>query len=104
MFEPHLVNDQHLVLSVSVLLTTEGNVATSVFWVDLPNSIAVLMMGPADVDWVVLFIEPTLNCSSRNVTITGVHPGQVAVAWSHKDVIIFFSNLLSTIANVASVV
>merc|ERR1739842_223076 len=73
------------------------------FWVDLANSIAVFVVGPTNVDGVVLFIEPTLNCPSGDVTIAGVHPGQVTIARSHQDVVIFFGNLLSTIGDVASV-
>ena len=68
-------------------------------------------------------IYDDLNCPGGDVTIAGVHPGQVAVARSHQDlklsffsrttkttarkcwtyVVIFFGNLLSTIGNVASV-
>ena len=32
---------------------------------DLPNSIAVLMVGPADVDGVILLIEPTLKIQNK---------------------------------------
>merc|ERR1719367_357588 len=70
----------------------------------LPNSIAVLVVGPTNIDGVVLFIEPTLNRSGGDVTIAGVDPGQVAVTRSDQDVVIFFGNLLSTIGDVASVV
>merc|ERR1719145_555532 len=82
--EPHLVDDQNLVLSVRVLLTAERNVATSMLRVDLPNSVAVLVVGSANVDRFVLLVEASLNSSGRNVTIAGINPGQVTVAWSYK--------------------
>ena len=66
-----------------------------------------------------------LNSPGRNVTIAGINPGQVAVAWSHKDlgelpllecqkhfsgegekesyIVVFLGNLFSTIRDVATV-
>ena len=43
------------------------------------------MSGPANVERIIAVIVSSLDSSSRDVTIGGIHPGQVTVPRSHKD-------------------
>ena len=43
------------------------------------------MSGPADVERIIAAVVSSLESSSRDVTIGGVHPGQVTVPRSHED-------------------
>ena len=85
MLEPHLVDDQDLVVLLGNLLPAIRNVAAAMLSIDLPHRKAVLMPGPANVERVVITVEPALDSSGRNMAVTGIHPGQVTVAGSNED-------------------
>ena len=85
MLEPHLVDDQDLVVLLGNLIPAIRNVAAAMLSIGLPHRKAVLMPGPANVERVVIAVEPALDSSGRNMAVTGIHPGQVTVAGSHKD-------------------
>ena len=55
------------------------------FSVDLPHRIAVLMPSPPNVERVVPLVKPSLDSPGRNMTVTGIHPGQVTVARSNEN-------------------
>jgi len=102
--QPHLVDHEDLVILLGNLLPTIRNIAAAVVRVDLPHSKAVLMTSPAYVERVVILVESSLDSPSRNMTIAGIHPGQVAVTRSHQDIILFLAMLLASPGNIATVV
>merc|ERR550539_1335131 len=104
MFQPHLVNDEDLIVLLGHLLSTIGDVAAAVLRVHLPHSEGVLVSGPADVERIIAAIVSSLDSSSRDVTIGGVHPGQVTVPRSHEDIVLLPAQLLPAVWDVAAVV
>ncbi len=52
---------------------------------DLADSKAILVLGPPDVEGVVLPVVAALNRSGGDVAVARVHPGQVAVLRGNQD-------------------
>jgi len=104
MFKSHFVNDQALVLFLGMLLSTIGNVATSMFWIYLSYSIAVFVGCPPNVDGVIVLVVSSLKGSSGNLSTRAIDPGQVAVTGSHQNLILLLDMFLSSPGDVAALV
>merc|ERR1712024_420833 len=104
MFQPHPVNDEDLVVLLGHLLPTVRNVAAAVLRVHLAHSEGVLVSGPSDVERIIAVVVSSLDSSSRDVTIGGVHPGQVTVPGSHENIVLLPAQLFPAVRDVAAAV
>ena len=78
--EERLVNlesGRECFIGLSILLVVYGT--------DLADGDAVLVLSPADIEWVVVLVEAALDRPRGDVAVAGRHPGQVAVLRSHQD-------------------